>query len=83
MELADLSVNLNPIARGNREGARDVLRSEDVAQQLVDRITADRGMLEYRDRGAAVAQPDDQDTHGAVTFQLPMTRPDAVIPLIA
>src|SRR5215472_1930655 len=67
VELVDLGVDLDPVAGGHGERASDVLGVDDIAQQLARRVAGERGTLQDRDRGAAVAQPHYQDAHGAVT----------------
>src|SRR5215813_14761139 len=67
VELVDLGVDLDPVAGGHGERAGDVLGVDEVAQQLVLRVAGERGALQDRDRGAAVAQAHYQNAHGAVT----------------
>src|SRR5215467_3601137 len=67
VELVDLGVDLDPVAGGHGERAGHELAVEDVAQQLALRVAGERGALQDRDRGAAMAQAHYQDAHGAVT----------------
>ena len=71
VELVHLGVDLHPVAGGHHERARDRVRFEHVAQQLAERVAADGGPFQGRDRGASVAQPDGQHAHGAATADSP------------
>src|SRR6185437_11570868 len=68
VEAAHLGVDLNPVAGGDHERLRDVRQQRDVVQQLAERVTADRGALEDRDRRALVAQANDEDAHCCTAY---------------
>ena len=63
VEPVHLGVDLDPVAGRDHERLRDVRQVRDVVQQLAERVAADRGALEGRDRRALVAEADDQDAH--------------------
>src|SRR5579875_317183 len=68
VEPPHLGVDLDPVAGRDHEGLRDVRQVRDVAQQLAERVSADRGALEGRHRRALVVQPDDEDAHRCTAY---------------
>src|ERR1022692_1224198 len=66
VELVDVGVDLRPVARADDEGPRDVLRVEDVAQQLAERVAAHHRPLERGERCALVAEADHEHDHVAI-----------------
>jgi hypothetical protein len=68
VETVDLGVDLDPVAGGDDKGLRDVRQAGDIMQQLVQRVTADRGPLENRDWRALVTQADNEDAHPCTAY---------------
>jgi hypothetical protein len=63
VEAVHVGVHLDPVAGGNDEGLGHRLGLHQVAEQLGERVTADHGPLQGRDRGTLVAQADHQHAH--------------------
>jgi hypothetical protein len=58
VEAVHVGVYLDPVAGRDDEGLGHGLGLHQVAEQLGDGVTVDRGPLQGRDRGAVVAQAD-------------------------
>ena len=63
VELADLGINLDPVAGAQHQGSGNVLRPEHIVQQLAQSVASQRDPLERRQRRALVTESDDQNAH--------------------
>ena len=80
VEAVDLGVDLDPVARGQCGRLEHVLAVRDVADELGDGVGVERDLLEHRDRGGLVGDPDDEDAHAVSTT---LVRPGPSGPFIA
>ena len=63
VEPVHVGVDLDPVAGGHDENLGHRFGLEHVAEQLTEGVTAERGPLKQGDRGALVAEADNQHAH--------------------
>lgn len=78
VELVHVGVQLDAVAGGEQRGLGGRFGGDRVLQQLDLGVRVQRGPLQDADRGAAVAQPDDEETHAGITAG---TSPSGPLPL--